>query len=313
VRLRIIIPSPRLLASAWLAIAVPGRAQGPTPENGATLFPGGALVAWGSSIVTRSPGVAQAAATGDAGVRPTFGYEGVLTFAWAFRRDYEVIAELPVESLRFEPGAGPTGGGSGLGDLRMLLKHRFLRRDSERGTSQVSFVAGPKLPTGRTGSRDPSGALLPIGLQAGSGSTDLLLGLRGTYTGLFHVRRLVADATLDHLLRTQGADSSRMGNETEARLWISYRPHQSASVGKEWFIGPSLTYQQIGHDRRAGRDVTASGSRTLWLGATTYASPRAGLVFWLAAERAAAQQARSGLEAGLRVRFGVTRQFPLHD
>ena len=152
-----------------------------------------------------------------------------------------------------------------------------------------------------------------MGLQAGTGSTDMVLGLRGTYTGLFHVKRLVADATLDHVLRTEGADGRRMGDETEARLWVSYRPYQSVSIGREWFVGPSLTWQQTGRDRRAGRELPETGGRILWLGATTYVSPRAGLVFWLSAELATAQVARTGQDAGSRVRFGVTRQFTLHD
>jgi len=58
--------------------------------------------------------------------------------------------------------------------------------------------------------------------------------------------------------------------------------------------------------------VEASGSRTLWLGATTYASPRAGLVLWFSAEQPVSSVAGAPFDAGRRIRFGITRQFPLH-
>jgi len=299
-----------LLAVATLAAPIPGSAQGPMPENGATLFPGGALVSWGSGFVTQTPRRGITFATAPDGARPTFAHEGVFSFAWGFRRDYTLTAELPFATSRFDAG-GPAAGETGVGDVRLLLKRRFLRRDSERGTTQAAFTIGPKLPTGRSNGRTTGGGL-PMGLEVGSGSTDVVLGLGATYTGLFHIKRLVADGTLQHLLRTEGKDDVRLGDETEARFWVSYRPYQSTSVGREWFIGPSLTWQRVARDRRGGLRVDPSGSRVLWLGVTTYASPRAGLVFWFAVEFPVSESLRLPLDPGPRYRFGATRQFPFH-
>jgi len=46
--------------------------------------------------------------------------------------------------------SAPTAGGTGLGDVMVLVKYRFYRRDSPRGTTQTSITVGPKIPTGRT-------------------------------------------------------------------------------------------------------------------------------------------------------------------
>ena len=70
----------------------------------------------------------------------------------------------------------------------VLVKYRFYRRDSERGTTQASVTFGPKIPTGRTDLTDVIGKRLPASLQPGSGSTDLFLAANWTYTGLFNLR-----------------------------------------------------------------------------------------------------------------------------
>jgi hypothetical protein len=91
---------------------------------------------------------------------------------------------FPVVMYHFEADSAPTVGGTGLGDAMLLVKYRFYRRDSPRGTIQTSVTLGPKIPTGRADIRDSKGSLLPASLQAGSGSTDFFLAANWTYTGL---------------------------------------------------------------------------------------------------------------------------------
>src|SRR2546429_9873443 len=109
------------------------------------------------------------------------------------------------------PGANgnPLSGGTGLGDAMVLMKYRFYRRDSKRGTTQASVTLGPKVPTGRTDLADMNGKRLPASLQPGSGSTDFFVAANWTYTGLFHLRRLVADEDFHSLLRAPGTQKSR--------------------------------------------------------------------------------------------------------
>jgi len=158
--------------------------------------------------------------------------------------------------------AGIAGGavarGTGLGDTLVAVKYRFYRRDSERGTTQASVSVGPKIPTGRTDLSDAAGQRLPASLQAGSGSTDLFVAANWTYTGLFHVRRLVADEDFHALVRSTGTQATRLGNDVESRFWLSYRPYESRNVAREWFIGPELTWLHSGDDRIAG--ITQRGS-----------------------------------------------------
>ena len=133
----------------------------------------------------------------------------------------------------------------------VLVKYRFYRRDSERGTTQASVTLGPKIPTGRTDLTDTNGKRLPAGLQPGSGSTDLFLAANWTYTGLFKLKRLVADEDFHSLIRSQGTQATRLGSDIESRFWLSYRPYESKNVAREWFIGPVLTWLHSQDDRIA--------------------------------------------------------------
>src|SRR5688572_15267976 len=119
--------------------AVSAFAQGPSPETAAPLFPGGGLFSVNSSIASnRTTGPLST-------LQPTFRNEVPLTFAWGIRRDVQLTAVTPVVITKFEDQ-----GGAGLGDVTLHLKYRFLRFDSDRGTTQVAISIGPKLPTGRT-------------------------------------------------------------------------------------------------------------------------------------------------------------------
>src|SRR5262249_39058492 len=148
---------------------------------------------------------------------------------------------VPVVTNHFE-SAGGTVGGTGLGDIAALVKYRFYRRDSERGTTQAAFTFGVKLPTGETGLTDLNGALLPATLQPGSGFTDLFLAVNWTYTGLFNVRKLVADEDFHSLLRTTGTQDTRLGSNLTSRFWLSYRPYEAKDGSREWFIGPDVLW-----------------------------------------------------------------------
>ena len=50
------------------------------------------------------------------------------------------------------------------------------------------------------------------------------LAANWTYTGLFNLRRLVADEDFHALFRSQGTQQTRLGSDIESRFWLSYRP-----------------------------------------------------------------------------------------
>src|SRR5262245_24221671 len=143
-------------------------AQGPMPEEGATLFPSGALVSY-SSVITNRRFLRDASALAPQSVHPTFEHEVPLTFSWSFRRDLQFTAMAPIVHRSAHLPTG-TLSATGVGDALITMKYRFLRLDSERGTTQASFTFGPKLPTGSTSRKGSGGALLPSQLQPGSGS-----------------------------------------------------------------------------------------------------------------------------------------------
>jgi len=201
----------------------------------------------------------------------------------------------------------------GLGDAIVLVKYRFYRRDSERGTTQASVTFGPKLPTGRTGLTGAIGRRLPAGLQPGSGSTDLSLAANWTYTGLFNVRRLVADEDFHALIRTQGTQSTRLGSDIESRFWLSYRPYESKNVAREWFIGPELTWLHAQDDRIAGINQSDSGGDVLLAGITTFIGVRPGMHVWVGMDwDVAHSNGAMFMPVRRHISFGITQQFRLH-
>ncbi|MGH9496569.1 MAG: hypothetical protein ACRD3B_16320 [Candidatus Sulfotelmatobacter sp.] len=244
--------------------------------------------------------------------RPTFSYDGEFNFTWGFHHDLDVTVLVPVFTNHFG-GVTPMVGGTGLGDTMALVKYRFYRRDSRRGTTQGSVTAGPKLPTGRTDLKDPSDILLPATLQLGSGSTDLFLAANWTYTGLFNLRRLVADEDFHSLLRSQGTQRTRLGSDIESRFWLSYRPYESKNVAREWFIGPVVTYLHSGDDRIAAVTQNGSGGDVLLAGVTTYVGLRPGMHVWLGVDWDVAHTTGAMFMPVRRhINFGLTQQFRLH-
>lgn len=299
------------LSVAMLVCLPSASGQGPAPETAPPLFPGGALVSYSSNFATRGL-MTEALGSIPATARPTFAYEGDFNFTWGFYRDFDLTILVPIVTNHFD-GVAPTAGGTGLGDTMALVKYRFYRRDSARGTTQASVTAGAKFPTGRTDLKDMTGVLLPASLQPGSGSTDFFAAANWTYTGLFHLKRLVADEALHSLLHSEGTQKTRLGEDIESRFWLSYRPYESRNVGREWFIGPVLTYLHSGDDRIAGVTQRNSGGDVLLAGITTYVGLRPGMHVWLGADWDVAHSTDAVFMPVRRhISFGITQQFRLH-
>ena len=289
-------------------------AQGPAPETAPPLFPGGGLVSYNSVFTTRGE-MAGALGTLPPAARPTFAYRGEFNLTWGFHPNFDLEIFAPIVTNHFQ-NAGeigqPVEGGTGFGDITILAKYRFYRRDSQRGTTQASVTFGTKLPTGRTDLQGTDGTRLPASLQPGSGSVDFYLGASWTYTGLFRLRRLVADEDFHSLLRTTGTQSTRLGSDLESRFWLSYRPYESKSVTREWFIGPALTWLHSGDDRVAGVTTQGSGGDALFAGVSTYVGLRPGMHAWLALDWDVLHSMGGAYSpVRRRVSFGITQQFHL--
>jgi hypothetical protein len=295
-----------------LFCALETRAQGPAPETAPPLFPGGALISFNSVFTTRSsmPGISGSI---PATAFPTFSHEGDFNFTWGFYRNFDLTVLVPIVTNHFQNTATPTVGGTGLGDAMVLVKYRFYRRDSQRGTTQASVTVGPKIPTGLTDLNAVNGKRLPAGLQPGSGSTDLFLAANWTYTGLFDLRRLVADEDFHSLVRSQGTQATRLGSDLESRFWLSYRPYESKNGAREWFIGPVLTWLHSQDERIAGITQSDSGGDVLLAGITTYVGVRPGMHVWVGMDWDVAHSTSAMfMPVRRQVSFGITQQFRLH-
>jgi hypothetical protein len=305
----------RTIACGWLTLvllvcAARAKAQGPTPETAPPLFPGGGLLSYNSVFTTRTltPGASGGI---PATALPTFSHEGDFNFTWGFYRDFDLTILVPIVTNHFEMPGTSTVGGTGLGDSMVLVKYRFYRRDSPRGTTQASVTIGPKIPTGRTDLTETNGSLLPAGLQPGSGSTDLFLAANWTYTGLFGIRRLVADE--DSLLRTEGTQATRLGSDIESRFWLSYRPYESKDGAREWFVGPVLTWLYSQDESAAGVTQQGSGGNALLAGITTYLGVRPGMHVWLGVDWDVVHSTGPMfMPVRSHISFGITQQFRMH-
>jgi hypothetical protein len=219
--------------------------QGPSPETAPPVFPGGAYVSYNSIV----------------GARDSRPHEGLIALAAGLRRDLQLSVQSAVVTMESNRDRKTE-----IGDSIISLKYRFLRLDSSRGTTQWSAAAGPRLGSPTSGS-----------------PADLYLNTCFTYTGLFDIKKLVADFSTDVFPRNE---------EVNSRFWLSYRPYQSQGVGAEWWIGPNLGWQQ---------NVIEHG--TTWVpGITTYISPAAGTIFWAGFDKP---------DNNNRLSFGITRQFRL--
>jgi hypothetical protein len=283
-------------------------AQGPAPETAPPLFPGGALVSYSSNFVTRAIPLGMTATA-----RPTFSHEGDFNFTWGFYHDFDVTVLVPIVTTEFGARNISTVRGTGIGDAMLLVKYRFYRRDSARGTTQASLTVGPKLPTGQTSLKDASGNLAPATLQPGSGSADFFVAANWTYTGLFNLRRLVADEDFHAVLRSQGTQRTKIGDDMESRFWLSYRPYESRTVSREWFIGPMLTWSHSQDDRISGMTQPGSGGDILLAGITTYVGVRPGMHVWLGADWDVAHSSgQQFMPVRRHFSFGITQQFRFH-
>ena len=288
------------------------RAQGPAPETAPPLFPGGGLVSYNSIFTTRGL-TPDSAGSIPPTARPTFSYEGDFNFTWGFHRNFDLTILVPIVTNRFDSTNEPTVGGTGLGDMMLLVKYRFYRRDSPRGTTQASVTFGPKIPSGKTDLTDGSGSLLPASLQPGSGSTDFFLAVNWTYTGLFNLKRLVADEDFHSLIRSQGTQATRLGGDIESRFWLSYRPYESKNVAREWFIGPALTWLHSQNERIAEVNQNGSGGDVLLAGITSYFGVRPGMHVWVGMDWDVAHSSGAMFMPVRRhISFGITQQFRLH-
>ena len=172
-----------LLAAAMVAMAKPGAAHNPIFTPGPHLVYGGGLEA--------TIGYARDRASG-AGDRET-GQEVELELEYGLTADWTAEMELPLVDKDLNGR-----GSSGLGDIVLRSRYRFLRLDTPGVQRSAAVLGQVKLPTGDDG-RTP---------RLGSGSTDLVGGLLYGHES----RRWYYNLAARYRLNTEGAGGLEKGD-----------------------------------------------------------------------------------------------------
>jgi hypothetical protein len=196
-------------------------------------------------------------------------FEEDVALVYGLTRDLTLGVTLPIleRRLRFDNPAGDrrTIAADGVGDLTLVGVYRLYRRDVVRGTTQISFLGGLKLPTGATDSRDADlpqltgtpETRLPPSLQLGSGSVDGIVGL-----AVFqNFDRLSFYADVQGKLNTAGAQDVRAGN----MLFYDLSADYVLLPRRNMFLILELNGVSTGRAEQAGRRVKNSGGQLLFL------------------------------------------------
>ncbi|MDA2930815.1 hypothetical protein MYX84_12870 [Acidobacteria bacterium AH-259-O06] len=285
-------------------------AQGVSPQTGTTLFQGGSFLNFNSVFLGREKLRIDGQEAEDPQNRDVFVNVFPLNWGWGFWHDHQILISIPLvrKDLDFTgPGGGRTTGlgGSGVGDIFVLYKHRFLRLDRAGGTTQVAFTVGPKLPIGSTKELDQEGKLLPPPLQPGSGSTDVLFAVAGSHV----IQKFTVNVSSTYKLNTEGAQNLKQGNLFELRSLINYRSWQAPFPGPELWLGPIFSYEVLQRDRVNGVPTVNSGGRQLFTGLFILFDPKPDWLFNFNIEFPVVQDL-NGIQLGLkpRISFGIIKQ-----
>lgn len=169
-----------------------------------------------------------------------------LEYAYGVTADWTVAVEVPFADKKLNGG-----GSTGLGDIQLAAKYRFLRIDSPGAQLSTALILKVKLPTGDDG-RTP---------RLGSGSTDFVGGL---LHGL-ESRRWYYTTAFRYRLNTEGGGDLKKGDKVFLDLVGGIRPAPTEYREADTVVFLELNWEHAARDSLAGADVTGSGGWTLFL------------------------------------------------
>jgi hypothetical protein len=250
-----------LWLAALLLLAPTARAQsgGIQTFAGETLFAQGTRVSLTSFLERKGTLRAGSGSLADPTHRRLTEQREVLGIDHGLLRNLTFTVLLPRVSRRMT-STGATQRSTGLGDVALMTKWRFMHQTRERGATHLSLVTGVEAPTGETRERD-NGALLPPGLQPGSGSWNPFAAVVLTSSqGLWRF-----DASVFHQLKRTGSQHYNQGDVTVLEAAVAYRFLHQRYPGHAASARLGLQWRRKGRDRAAGGAVLASGSEELFL------------------------------------------------
>jgi hypothetical protein len=158
------------------------------------------------------------------------------------------------------------GRASGLGDVALMGRFTFLKKETPDTTTVMAGVAGIKFATGNTNARANSGEFLDSHLQAGTGSTDYLLGLSYSHS----LQRFSLSANLLGTITTEGKFGDikhQFGNALNYDMTGKYRvaPEAFSPTRPQVFVALGVNGEVRGREKVDGVTVPDSGGNTIYL------------------------------------------------
>ncbi len=201
-----------------------------------------------------------------------------LTGFYGITPEFMVMAVIPYKSgmttgeLMQNPDGtldldtGGAGRASGLGDIALLGRYTFLKKEAPDTTTVMAGVAGIKFATGNMNARTRSGEFLDSHLQAGTGSTDYLLGLSYSHS----LSRFSVSANLLGTITTEGKFGTtrhEFGNALNYDASGKYRiaPEAFSPIKPQLFAALGINGEVRQREKEDGVAVPDSGGNTVYL------------------------------------------------
>ncbi|RMF85705.1 MAG: transporter [Nitrospinota bacterium] len=226
-----------------------------------------------------------------------------LVASYALRTDATVTLIVPYVNKRLQTPAG-TLRADGLGDLQILGKYRFFRRDAPFSRLQAAILGGLKLPTG-SNSEGPGIQKAPA-LQPGSGSVDGIVGGAAGYTTM----HWSFEGALTYKINST-AEDFRFGNVLAYDFYVAYQlyPDWPTPGLSQLNISLELNGRTSGHNEVHGREVPESGGTVLFLSPGLQYIVSGNLLLETGVQVPMVRELRGALEPDYTVLFGFRYLF----
>jgi hypothetical protein len=237
-------------AGALLAIGVIGAAK-PAAAHNPIFTPGPHVVYQGGLEVTIGYVRDRASGAGETETEQ----EIELELEYGLTADWTAEIELPYLDKDVNDD-----GSSGLGDIVLRSRYRFLRLDTPGVQRSAAVLAQVKLPTG-----DDDGSP-----RLGSGSTDFVGGLLYGHES----RRWYYNLAARYRLNTEGGDGLEKGDRQFLDLVGGVRPVLTGYLEPDAVVFLELNWENAGRDERNGVTLGDTGGWELFLSPGLFATYR---------------------------------------
>ncbi len=197
--------------------------------------------------------------TGFYGVTPDFLLLAVVPYKWGKTTGDPMPDGTPDTMM--------AGSASGLGDVALMGRYSFLKKETPDTTTILAALAGIKFPTGKTDAKTSDGMdYLDSHMQPGTGSTDWLLGLSFSHS----LSRFSVSANLLGTIAGDGqfgTTEHRFGNSVNYDVTGKYRLAPEAFSPMKTQVFGALGMNGEARDRETEDHVTVpdSGGNTVYL------------------------------------------------